>query len=116
MLFKPLIRKLLKCGTRITVLIYFFFIRRLWYSKMNMLRGKQDESMQLIANFCLKKDFLPAFPQEAEESHVPFLYSRLLMSHLGLIEYDHLKDGSFQILNKSPALYRDIRGLDRKHG
>ncbi|KAG1463089.1 hypothetical protein G6F46_002102 [Rhizopus delemar] len=89
---------------------------RLWYSKMNMLRGKQDESMQLVANFCLKKDFLPAFPQEAEESHVPFLYSRLLMSHLGLIEYDHLKDGSFQMLNKSPALYRDIRGLDRKHG
>ena len=26
MLFKPLIRKLLKCGTRITVLIYFFLL------------------------------------------------------------------------------------------
>ncbi|CAO3694673.1 unnamed protein product [Rhizopus microsporus] len=96
----------------------------LWYTKMNSLRqresgeNKQGESMQvqLLNNFSLKKDFMPAFPQETENPHVPFLFSRLLMSHLGLIEYNHLKDGSFQMLNKSPALYRDLRGLDRKHG
>ncbi|KAG1471230.1 hypothetical protein G6F56_002246 [Rhizopus delemar] len=97
---------------------------RLWYSKMNALRQTEIEDSkssepiqsQLIANLSSKKDFLPAFPEEVGEPHVPFLYSRLLMSHLGLIEYDHLKDGYFQILNKNPSLYRDIRGLDRKHG
>ncbi|KAI9252129.1 hypothetical protein BY458DRAFT_359294 [Sporodiniella umbellata] len=97
---------------------------RLWYSKMSMLRQTEIEEnkfsepiqSQLIANLSSKKDFVPAFPEEVGEPHVSFLYSRLLMSHLGLINYDHLKDGYFQILNKSPGLYRDIRGLDRKHG
>ncbi|KAF7726352.1 Ral GTPase-activating protein subunit alpha-1 [Apophysomyces ossiformis] len=99
---------------------------RLWYSKMNILRRKEakmqlsdhTETMHthLMANFSLKKDFLPAFPHELENPHVPFQQSRLLLSHLGFINYDHLKDGSFQMLNKTPALYRDLRGLDRKHG
>ncbi|RCI03744.1 Ral GTPase-activating protein subunit alpha-2, partial [Rhizopus stolonifer] len=103
---------------------------QLWYSKMNALRKKEtpDEnnmlekgdntSLQscLMNNFSLQKDFLPAFPLEAEKPHVPFQQSRLLMSHMGLIHYKHLKDGSFQMLNKTPALYRDLRGLDRKHG
>jgi hypothetical protein len=75
---------------------------------------KRGESMQ--THFSLRKDFLPAFPQEAEPPHVPFQQSRLLMSHLGFINYNYLKDGSFQMLNKTPALYRDLRGLDRKHG
>ncbi|KAG0169558.1 Ral GTPase-activating protein subunit alpha-2 [Apophysomyces sp. BC1015] len=98
----------------------------LWYSKMNILRRKgakalsTDHSDQtyahLMANFSLRKDFLPAFPHETENPHVPFQQSRLLMSHLGFINYDRLKDGSFQMLNKTPALYRDLRGLDRKHG
>ncbi|KAI9315822.1 hypothetical protein BX666DRAFT_1859621 [Dichotomocladium elegans] len=94
----------------------------LWYSKMNILRRKdaseRTDSLHahLTANFSLRKDFLPAFPQEAEKSHVPFQQSRLLLSHLGFINYEHLKDKSFQMLNKSPALYRDLRGLDRKQG
>lgn len=93
---------------------------------MNALRRKEmedgvlkrGESMQtqMVADFSLQKDFLPAFQQEAEQPHVPFQQSRLLMSHMGLIQYNHLKDGSFKMLNKSPALYRDLRGLDRKHG
>lgn len=107
-----------------------FISRRLWYSKMSLPRKKELEndtlkrdglggdSMQthLMANFSMKKDFLPAFPQEAEKPHVPFQQSRLLLSHMGFIHYNHLKDGSFQMLNKTPALYRDLRGLDRKHG
>ncbi|KAG2213103.1 hypothetical protein INT47_011252, partial [Mucor saturninus] len=94
---------------------------KLWYSKMNALRRKEDGvlkrgDLQLMAEFSHQKDFLPAFPQEAEQPHVPFQQSRLLMSHMGLLHYHHLKDGSFKMLNKSPALYRDLRGLDRKHG
>ncbi|KAL9549835.1 hypothetical protein MBANPS3_005021 [Mucor bainieri] len=99
---------------------------QLWYAKMNMLRKKETEdgvlkrgeSMQahLMANFSSRKDFLPAFPNEAEKPHVPFQQSRLLMSHMGFIHYSQLKNGSFQMLNKTPALYRDLRGLDRKHG
>jgi hypothetical protein len=86
---------------------------------MNTLRKKEHggtESMQtqLMSNF--KKDFLPAIPHEAEKLHVPFQQSRLLLSHLGFIQYNQLKNGTFQMLNKTPALYRDLRGLDRKHG
>ncbi|GAA5798646.1 hypothetical protein HPULCUR_004051 [Helicostylum pulchrum] len=94
-----------------------------WYNKMNMLRKKdgvlkREDSMQtqLMTNFSLQKDFLPALPQEAEQPNVPFQMSRLLLSHMGLVQYSHLKDGSFKMLNKTPALYRDLRGLDRKHG
>lgn len=93
---------------------------------MNMLRRKETddgvlkrgESMQaqLMAHFSSRKDFLPAFPNEAETLNVPFQQSRLLMSHMGFINYQQLKSGSFQMLNKTPALYRDLRGLDRKHG
>jgi hypothetical protein len=83
---------------------------------MNTLRKKEGaESMQSqFVDF--KKDFLPAFPHEAEKPHVPFQQSRLLLSHLGFIQYNQLKNGTFQMLNKTPALYRDLRGLDRKHG
>ncbi|CEP09769.1 hypothetical protein [Parasitella parasitica] len=100
---------------------------QVWYSKMNMLKKKEAEDgvlkrgestmqTQLMANFSSRKDFLPAFPNEAEKPHVPFQQSRLLMSHMGFINYHHLKNGSFQMLNKTPALYRDLRGLDKKHG
>ncbi|KAI7906537.1 uncharacterized protein BX663DRAFT_496797 [Cokeromyces recurvatus] len=99
---------------------------QLWYSKMNHLREKEAENgilkrgesmqTQLLANFSLGKDFLPAFPQEAEKAYSHFQQSRLLMSHMGFIHYNQLKNGSFQMLNKTPALYRDLRGLDRKHG
>ncbi|KAI8332922.1 hypothetical protein BC941DRAFT_435785 [Chlamydoabsidia padenii] len=97
---------------------------RLWYSKLNLLRRKGDQALQTnetthamtAANFSLRKDFSPAFPQEPEKTHLPFQQSRLLMSHLGLVNFSHLKDGSFQMLNKTSALYRDLRGLDRKPG
>ncbi|KAI8093558.1 uncharacterized protein BX664DRAFT_295379 [Halteromyces radiatus] len=94
---------------------------RLWYSKLNVLRRRGDQTnetthAQSTANFSLRKDFSPAFPHELEKTNLPFQQSRLLMSHLGLINYSHLKDGSFQMLNKTAALYRDLRGLDRKPG
>lgn len=105
-------------------LFIIFFNSRLWYSKLSVLRRKNDQTLNttetthsiLTANFSLKKDFSPAFPQEVEKTNVPFQQSRLLMSHLGLINYNDLKDGSFQLLNKTSALYRDLRGLDRKPG
>lgn len=78
-------------------------------------RGEEPMQMQLVSHFSANKDFLPAFPLEAEISNVPFQQCRLLMSHLGFINYHHLKYGSFKMLNKTPALYRDLRGLDRKH-
>ena len=65
---------------------------------MNILRRKKvsdrTDSLHahLTANFSLRKDFLPAFPHESEKSHVPFQQCRLLLSHLGFINYDHLKD------------------------
>ncbi|CAO3589975.1 unnamed protein product [Absidia cylindrospora] len=97
---------------------------RLWYSKLNLLRRKGDQAIHTnetthamtTANFSLRKDFSPAFPHELEKTHLPFQQSRLLMSHLGLVNFNHLKDGSFQMLNKTSALYRDLRGLDRKPG
>lgn len=98
------------------------YYRGLWYSKMNILRrndaADRSDSLHthLIANFSIRKDFLPAFPHEAEKSHVPFQQSRLLLSHLGFINYEHLKDKTFQMLNKTPALFRDLRLLDRKQG
>ncbi|KAI7868261.1 hypothetical protein BDF14DRAFT_1881054 [Spinellus fusiger] len=92
---------------------------QLWYSKMNVLRQKEAaenvaervDSMHahLMANFSLQKDFLPAFPHESENPNVPFQQCRLLMSHLGLMNYEHLKDGSLRMLNKSSGLYRDLR-------
>ncbi|KAJ3031844.1 Ral GTPase-activating protein subunit alpha-1, partial [Rhizophlyctis rosea] len=46
----------------------------------------------------------------------PFLRSRLLLSHLGHMNFDGVKDGCFYLLGKSPAFYRDLKVLDRKHG
>ncbi|KAI8993599.1 hypothetical protein BDB01DRAFT_847455 [Pilobolus umbonatus] len=94
---------------------------RLSQWKMNMLHQQEmraskqeDNHTSHSANYNMMKDFFPAFPTDTEESHVPFQQSRLLLSHMGFIPYSHLKDGSFQMLNKSHTLYRDLRGLDRK--
>jgi hypothetical protein len=78
---------------------------------MNTLRRQQAQDTkepiqtQLLNQFSLQKDFLPAFPQEAEKSNAPFQQSRLLMSHMGFIHYNQLKEGVFQMLNKTPALF-----------
>ncbi|KAI8073208.1 hypothetical protein BC940DRAFT_343891 [Gongronella butleri] len=97
---------------------------RVWYAKLSVLRRRSSQSLPtaettsalLAANFSAQKDFCPALPHDPEKTNVPFQQSRLLISHLGLLNYSQLKDGSFQMLNKSSALYRDLRGLDRKPG
>lgn len=81
------------------------------------LGGSNTESTQTqpLSSY-FENDLLRAVPLEAEKPDVPFQQSRLLLSHLGFIQYNQLKNGTFQMLNKTPALYRDLRGLDRKHG
>ncbi|KAI9355355.1 hypothetical protein DFJ73DRAFT_276580 [Zopfochytrium polystomum] len=43
-------------------------------------------------------------------------FPRLYLTQMGHINFDSLKDGYLHILAKSPALIRDIKGLDRKMG
>ncbi|KAI9197135.1 uncharacterized protein BJ171DRAFT_634486 [Polychytrium aggregatum] len=45
-----------------------------------------------------------------------FQQPRLLLGHLGLLNFDGLKDGFLHMLTKCPPLYRDIKGLDKKYG
>ncbi|KAI9282378.1 hypothetical protein BC943DRAFT_328675 [Umbelopsis sp. AD052] len=90
-----------------------------WYKQHDRRNQKllpSDSDSNLVANVSLSKVFTPVMPGEAEKPHIPFQQSRLLMSHMGLLNYDYLREGSFQMLSKSPALFRDLRGLDRKHG
>ncbi|KAJ3038843.1 Ral GTPase-activating protein subunit alpha-2 [Rhizophlyctis rosea] len=62
------------------------------------------------------KNYVHVRPMPHPRSGPPFLRSRLLLSHLGHMNFDGLKDGCFHLLGKSSALYRDIKVLDRKHG
>ncbi|ORX55802.1 hypothetical protein DM01DRAFT_1335187 [Hesseltinella vesiculosa] len=94
---------------------------RVWYAKLNAVQRRSSQtpaptSSLLSTNFSAQKDFCPALPRDPEKTNVPFQQSRLLISHLGLLSYSQLKDGSFQMLNKTSALFRDLRGLDRKPG
>ncbi|KAJ3417071.1 Ral GTPase-activating protein subunit alpha-2 [Chytridiales sp. JEL 0842] len=45
-----------------------------------------------------------------------FARSRQLLSHFGHLQFDSLKEDYLHILTKSPALYRDLKGLDKKYG
>jgi hypothetical protein len=38
------------------------------------------------------------------------------LNHLGHVHFDGLKEDYFHILSKTPALFRDIKGLDKKQG
>ncbi|KAI9342555.1 hypothetical protein BDR26DRAFT_270352 [Obelidium mucronatum] len=40
--------------------------------------------------------------------------TRILLSHIGHLNFDSLKDGYMQQLSKSPPLFRDVKGLDKK--
>ncbi|KAJ3147009.1 Ral GTPase-activating protein subunit alpha-1 [Geranomyces michiganensis] len=46
----------------------------------------------------------------------PYQRARLLLSHLGHVDFDSLKHGNLQLLAETPSLYRDLKVLDRKHG
>ncbi|KAL1925039.1 uncharacterized protein VTP21DRAFT_4693 [Calcarisporiella thermophila] len=60
--------------------------------------------------------FLPSAFAMGEQPMSPYQQCRLLLSHLGFLNHDVLKDRSFHLLAKSPGLYRDIKGLDKKRG
>jgi hypothetical protein len=45
--------------------------------------------------------------------HIPYQYSRLFLSQLQHLSYDHLKEFKIIMLQKSPALLRDLRGIDK---
>jgi hypothetical protein len=41
--------------------------------------------------------------------------ARNFMCSLGLLSFDYLKEGSVHMLSKTPALLRDLKGLDKKY-
>ncbi|KAJ3222533.1 Ral GTPase-activating protein subunit alpha-2 [Clydaea vesicula] len=61
-------------------------------------------------------NFVEVSPTKSQQSLPIFQRSRLLMSHLGFLTFGGLKDNCFHLLGKTPALYRDIKGLDKKFG
>ncbi|KAI8999195.1 hypothetical protein BC832DRAFT_594874 [Gaertneriomyces semiglobifer] len=71
-----------------------------------------EPPVQLTSTFVASWPPAPAvFPRAP-----PYVNARLLLSHLGHMDFDGLKDGTFTLLAKTPALSRDIKVLDRKHG
>lgn len=62
------------------------------------------------------QSFVKVAPPKPQSSLPSFQRSRLLLSHLGFLTFAGLKDNCFQLLAKSPALFRDIKGLDKKLG
>ncbi|KAJ3191793.1 Ral GTPase-activating protein subunit alpha-2 [Irineochytrium annulatum] len=56
-----------------------------------------------------------AAPRSSERINA-FGRSRQFLSHFGHVQFDGLKEDYFHLLTKTPALYRDVKGLDRKHG
>ncbi|KNC97790.1 uncharacterized protein SPPG_06786 [Spizellomyces punctatus DAOM BR117] len=62
------------------------------------------------------KSYIRVKPGPHPHTATPYQRARLLLSHLGHVDFDGLKFGSFHMLGKTPALYRDIKVLDRKHG
>ncbi len=67
-------------------------------------------ALRTTQSFSREQPDLPTwnFPQ--------FQRSRLLLSHLGFLNFNGLKKSNMHLLAKSPALYRDIKGLDKKFG
>ncbi|KAJ3213934.1 Ral GTPase-activating protein subunit alpha-1, partial [Dinochytrium kinnereticum] len=64
----------------------------------------------------LMKTYKHARPAASNSKTTPFGRSRLFLSHFGHMNFDGLKEDYFHLLAKSPALYRDIKGLDKKFG
>lgn len=80
----------------------------------NGIPGEEEKpvirAMRTTQSFSREQPGLPTgnFPQ--------FQRSRLLLSHLGFLNFNGLKKSNLHLLAKSPALYRDIKGLDKKFG
>lgn len=60
--------------------------------------------------------FKSARPPLPGKAMPPYHRTRLFLSHMGFTNFDTLKEGSFHMLTKSPALFRDIKGLDKTTG
>src|SRR6266540_527037 len=84
-------------------------------SDKNLLYPRSTSHLSLGADFSLSKAFLSVIPPEAEIPQEHYQQCRLFQSHFGWLNYDTFRDGSICMLNKGPALYRDIRLLDKKH-
>ncbi|KXS13439.1 hypothetical protein M427DRAFT_366793 [Gonapodya prolifera JEL478] len=63
------------------------------------------------------KTYLSIRPAKASFALPPLHRSRLFLNHLGFLNFESLKkDDYFHMLSKSSALFRDMRGLDKKTG
>ncbi|KAG9294631.1 hypothetical protein G9A89_008110 [Geosiphon pyriformis] len=79
------------------------------------LYSRSTSHLSLGADFSLCRSFLPVLPPEAEKPTEPYQHCRLFLGHFGWLSPETLKDNAIYLLNKTPALYRDIRLLDKKH-
>ncbi|KAI8851661.1 hypothetical protein BC829DRAFT_386568, partial [Chytridium lagenaria] len=62
------------------------------------------------------KTYQYAKPAVNDVKSSPFGRCRLFLSHFGHLNFDSLKEDYFHLLAKTPSLYRDIKGLDKKFG
>lgn len=60
--------------------------------------------------------FEPVRPPKPVRTILPFHRTRQLLTQLGFVNFDSLRESSFHMLTKSPALFRDIKGLDKTAG
>ncbi|CAG8556335.1 13744_t:CDS:10, partial [Ambispora leptoticha] len=79
------------------------------------LYSRSTSHLSLGADFSLSRSFLPVLPPEAEKPNEPYQQCRLFLSHFGWLGLEALKENSIHLLNKTPAFFRDIRLLDKKH-
>lgn len=62
------------------------------------------------------KGYIHVKPGPHPRGAPPYQRARLLLNHFGHLDLEGLKRGDFYLLAKTPALYRDLKVLDRKHG
>ncbi|CAG8562842.1 11696_t:CDS:10 [Ambispora gerdemannii] len=77
--------------------------------------SRSTSHLSLGADFSLSRSFLPVLPPGAEKPNEPYQQCRLFLSHFGLLGLETLKENPIHLLNKTPAFFRDIRLLDKKH-
>lgn len=69
-------------------------------------------------NSDITNKFIAVKPLQNQTTNLPvFQRSRLLQNHLGFLSYNSLlQDDKYHLMSKSSAMYRDIKGLDKKYG
>ena len=76
----------------------------------------ETDKENVVSNPELSGQFAPVQPPPAAKTIPPYQRTRLLLSHLGFTNFDSLRENNFHMLSKSPALFRDIKGLDKTTG